>query len=465
MALYTYQPVANGLRTDHPIPDLPFVDDSHIPVHDGKQVEKIGRHKDGMWGRHDPCQDGGWVAFTNDPGRTDLAWVVRHHPEHGRSVVLYRDQDASPVDSLLMWEEPTALLYRAGGYWWDGTGWYRPSQLFDWGAEKSYKRPVPAAVTITAGDLMRNADPARARVLDISEVTVPATGATSDRGWSDDLALWASRRDDRGLGDSIVTLTAPELVADQLVGVGEMAQIAGIGASTLRAYISRGEGDVPLPQAVVSGRNMWTRPVAEEWAEQRRRSVEGVQETVSADHEGATNPIGITETWKRFSHTFFSLLWERQAFRKRWALRWRTEPAVREIAEGLSWEVAASIPDLVGVWDLSATVRQALVYEFLHGRDLHRSVQRDDPGQRDDYQYFGLTPTITRTLDWLIRHEPAAAGRAIEQAIGEAEADLDIPRAVTERSIATALSLDGTLDQTTREAFLERVFTPAANRP
>lgn len=463
MALYTFQPVANGLRTDHPIPDLPFVDDSNIPVDNGEAIEKIGRHKQGMWGRHDTCTDGGWVAFTTDPTRNDLAWVVRHHPEHGQSVVLYRDTDASPVDSLLMWEEPTGLLYRAGGYWWDGITWYRPSQLFDWAAEKTFLRPVPAAVTITAGDLMRDGEPTRARVLNVGEVTVPAT-ATSDRGWNDDLALWASHRDDRGLGDSIVTLTAPELVADQLVGVGEMAEIAGIGASTLRAYISRGEGDIPLPQAVIGGRNMWARPVAEEWAEQRRRSSEGVEEVVSADHEGAANPIGITETWKRFSRTFFSLLWERQSFRKRWALRWRTETAVREIAEGLSWQVAASIPKLVGVWDLSTTVRQALVYEFLHGRDLHRSVHRDDPAQRENYVFFGLTPAVTKTLDWLIRHEPAAAGRAIEQAIGEAEANLEIPRAVTEESIATALSLDGTLDQATREAFLERVFTPAANR-
>jgi hypothetical protein len=463
MALYTAQPVANGLRTDHPIPDLPFVDDSHIPVDDGEAIEKIGRHKDDMWGRHDTCRDGGWVAFTTDPNRTEVSWVVRHHPEHGRSVVLYRDQDASAVDSLLMWEEPTALLYRTGGYWWDGTTWYRPSQLFDWGTEKPYLRPVPAAVTITAGDLMRG-DPTRARVLNISEVTIPATGPTSDREWSDDLALWASHRDDRGLGDSIVTLTAPELVADQLVGVGDMAQIAGIGASTLRAYLSRGEGDIPLPQAVIGGRNMWARPVAEEWAEQRRRSSEGVEETVAAAHEGATNPIGITETWKRFSRTFFSLLWDRQSFRKRWALRWRTETAVREIAEGLSWEVAASIPKLVGVGDLASTLQRALIYELRDGRDLHHSLQEHSGDPRDDEVFIGITPAVTKTLDWLIRYEPTAAGRTIERAIGEAENSLNIPREVTEHSIATALSLDGTLDEATLDAFLERVFTPEANQ-
>lgn len=54
-----------------------------------------------------------------------------------------------------------------------------------------------------------------------------------------------------------------------MVGVAEIAEIA---ASTLRAYISWEENDVPQPQATLNGRSAWTRPVAEEWAEQRRRS-------------------------------------------------------------------------------------------------------------------------------------------------------------------------------------------------
>jgi hypothetical protein len=40
-----YRPIANGLRTDQPIPDQPFVDDAHIPVDDGHAVEAVGRHR------------------------------------------------------------------------------------------------------------------------------------------------------------------------------------------------------------------------------------------------------------------------------------------------------------------------------------------------------------------------------------------------------------------------------------
>lgn len=462
MALYTYRPVANGLRTDHPIPDLPFVDDQHIPVDDAAAIEAIGRKKgEGMWGRQDRCRSGGWVAFTTDPLRYDLAWVVRWHPEHGRSVVIYRNENASSIHTILMFEAPTALVFRAGGYWWDGATWYRPAQLWDAAAEESYQRPVPAAVTVTAKDLLQDGNLAQARLLPITEVD--AAAAPPDR-WRDDLALWASHRDDGALADSVVTLAAPELTGDQLVGLAEMAQIAGIGASTLRAYVSRGEGDVPLPQATVHGRNVWARPVAEEWAEQRRRSSDGRNDAVSADREGSSLPVGVAEVWTRFSRIFFSFLWERPTWRKRWALRWRTEAAVREVAETLSWDVAASMTKLVPIYDMAATVRQAMLYEFVIGQRLHRDTS--DPecaDDYDDYEFFGITPTVTRMLDWLVRHDPAAAGHTIEEIIGEADRELGIPRQVSERSITTALSLDGTLDEETRENFLQRVLAPEAN--
>ncbi|MFI7706097.1 hypothetical protein [Nonomuraea sp. NPDC049480] len=37
-----------------------------------------------------------------------------------------------------------------------------------------------------------------------------------------------------------------------------------------------------------------------------------------------------------------------------------------------------------------------------------------------------------------------------------------MPREVSQDSIATALALDGKLDDETREKFLEKVFSPAA---
>ena len=56
LTLYGSRAVANGLRTDHPIPGLPFVDDAHIPVDDPAAIEAIGRHPGGKtWGREDPA--------------------------------------------------------------------------------------------------------------------------------------------------------------------------------------------------------------------------------------------------------------------------------------------------------------------------------------------------------------------------------------------------------------------------
>ncbi|MGH3940855.1 MAG: hypothetical protein ACRDTG_19900 [Pseudonocardiaceae bacterium] len=47
--------------------------------------------------------------------------------------------------------------------------------------------------------------------------------------------------------------------------------------------------------------------------------------------------------------------------------------------------------------------------------------------------------------------------------VGEAKRQSRIPRAVTERSLATALSLDGCLDEGHLEDFLSRVTTPSAD--
>ena len=380
MMRYRYNAVANGLGTDHPIPDLLFVDDSHIPLDDPKAIEAIGRRRGtDMWGRQDRAviggDEGGWLAYTTDPYRHDLAWCVRFHPEHGRSVVLYRNIDASSVHTA-WWGPP--LLFRSGGYWWDGTTWFRPSQIWDVARERYVNRPAPAAVTVHAADLLqggRDADPGRADMLDLQHVDAdkPQRGR-----WLNDLALWASRRspDARSLSMCVVRLAAPELTGEELIGVTEMAEIAGVAASTLRAYISRGENDVPLPQATVNGRNVWARVVAQEWAEQRNRSPESVDQVLSTQRAGASNAAGITELWNRFTASFFSLLWDSPGRRKRWALRWRTETAVREIAEDLGWEVAASLDRIIPTGPLAATIRHAVLDEIATGRQIRRAQPR-----------------------------------------------------------------------------------------
>lgn len=130
---YRIPAVANGLRTDHPVPGLAFVNDSHLPLDDRVAIEAIGRKRGkNTWGREDICRaDAGWVAFTTDPLRHDLAWVIRSHPVHGRSVLLYRDLDVAGQHTA--WCGP-ALLFRAGAYWWDGHMWFRPLQFWGRGA-------------------------------------------------------------------------------------------------------------------------------------------------------------------------------------------------------------------------------------------------------------------------------------------------------------------------------------------
>ena len=51
--------------------------------------------------------------------------------------MLYRDKEIASVYGAF--EEP-ALLYRAGGYWWDGAAWYRPAQVWDAAGEEYYQR-------------------------------------------------------------------------------------------------------------------------------------------------------------------------------------------------------------------------------------------------------------------------------------------------------------------------------------
>jgi len=457
------RPVANGLRTDHPIPGLPFADDSHIPVEDPAGIEAVGRHRGtGRWGRKDPCRsadgDAGWVAFTTDPERHDLSWCVRWHPVHGRSVILYRSEDAPSMH--MVWEFTPALLFRSGGYWWDGTTWYRPAQVWDWASEKYYRRPVPSAMTLTAADLA-GGDAEQARILQVAEIDADAPPSAN---WADDLALWADHHTGLELDACVVRISAPELAGDQLVDTAGLAEIGRVVPSTLRAYMSRGEEEIPQPQATVGGRSMWARPVAEEWAEARRRSDAGVEAAVSTDWNGAKVAPGVAESRDRFSRIFFSVLWENPGLRRRWALRWRNQAAVQDVAEKLGSYAAAELGGygIIPAQELAITIRYAWLDELATSQKLQRDIHDSIPMENDDPIDYGVVPAVTEMLDWLIRYHPAIAGRTIGEIIGEADGRLSIPRDVTERSLWSALCLDGKLDDDVREQFLERVFSPRA---
>jgi hypothetical protein len=471
LPLYDYRAIANGMSTDHPVPGLPFADDSHIPVDDPDAVEAVGRHPGGeTWGRHDPVRQedgGGWVSYTTDPGRHDLAWLVRWHPDHGRSVVLYRDDDAPAVHTAY---EAGPLLYRAGGYWWDGTIWYRPDQVVDLAGGDYYHRPVPAAATVTAADLLGGGDgnPARGTVLDIADADpdAPYTGL-----WDDDLALWASRRPDADLAASVVTLTAPELAGDRLIGVPEMAAITGIAASTLRAYASRGEADVPLPQAVIAGRAMWSRPVADDWAEQRQRHPDAIAEAVAVPGLGGRPvPVGEAELAAGLARSFHAALWDYRPFRSRWALRHRNTGAVREVADSLAASAAGyMLRSLIPGMDLISVVSRAVLYELA---DWQRTggaagtigkLRVASPAETGNADYYPIGRPVARMLGWMVRHQPGMAQAAWGVIVRDAEDKLGIPTALTERSLDMALGLDGKLDEAALSEYLRRVKTPAAD--
>jgi hypothetical protein len=398
----------------------------------------------------------GWVAFTTDLGRPDLAWVVRWHPEHGRSVLLVRDEEAASIHTLL--QGPTLLL-RVGGYWWDGVTWYRPNQVWDAASEEYVRRVVPGAVTVSAHDLLAHSgDPQRGHLLRVADIN-PDLVAPPQR-WQDELALWASRRDDdpMDLSRCVVRVTAPELTADQLVGAGEMAEIAGVSSSTLRAYVSRGESDVPQPQASINGRNVWARPVAEEWAESRRRSSDSVSSVLATHRYGVDGLApGVAHVWEKFTNDFFSRLWENPDRRKQWALRWRNETAVRELARDLSWSAAADITHCVVPIDaLSATIRHAFLNEFADGQR-----RRHELNEGPEEQFFGVEPGVARILHWLVRFSPETARHTIGEIVGEAERQLELPRHVSEESVRSALHVDGQLEAESLDEFLDRVLTPA----
>ncbi|PBC87075.1 MULTISPECIES: hypothetical protein [unclassified Streptomyces] len=443
---------ANGLRGDHPVPGLPFVDDSHLPLDEGPEaIEEVGRNKgEGMWGRFDRVRrNGGWYAFTTDPLNHELGWVVRYHPDHGRTVLLMSDGDTASWHT--QWSGD-ALLFRAGGYWFDGATWYRPGQVWDPVEEDYERRKARAAVTVSAADMLDGrADPARAHA---GKVTTFDPEAPSVENWLDHLALWAKHHQEQDkalpLEQCIVDLATPELTGTQLVGIPEMAELGGITASTLRAYLSRSNSEVPQPQASVGGRDQWARAVVDDWVEARQRSAEGIRATMSAGDRDSLAP-GAAEVRDRFAADFHQLLWERPDVRKRWVLRQRNEQAVREVSDALAWNVAASLDRILPSHLLGATVRHAVLDDFSETFTLTKDQREQD----DEVRWWHLTLSlpIGKMLDWFVRHHPDTAYREIGEIMREAHNRWNVPPQESLRTLRQALSLDGELSDEARETY------------
>lgn len=442
-------PVANGISTDHPVPGLPFVEDNHIPLDDPKAIERIGRHAGtNMWGRWDGDEaTGEWFAFTTDSKNHSFAWVVRHHPEHGRSVLLYRR--GGETFAHHEWFQDRALLERAGGYWWDGATWYRPRQVLSWARERYVRRPVRQPTTITAEDMLDGScKPALGELHKIAQFEP----AEMDREqWRHDLALWAARRRARGeglpLARCVVTLNAPELAESALLGIDQVAKEAGIAASTLRAYITRDEGDVPLPQTTDGGRKRWSRPVVKDWIEQRRREPSAVVKTLTDDPEHQLAP-GLEELWQRLTEATFDELWSSPAGRRRWSRPHRNEQAAQSTARELAWRSALHLESAVPFEALAKALEYAVLWELWNSPTPVGG-------------YVALFPDTGQLLGWFVRHRPSRVPTLFGSIIREAEGHLDLPQEVTAKSLRVALEDDGGFsDDQDLEQFLDVTLPP-----
>ncbi|MGX7829870.1 helix-turn-helix transcriptional regulator [Actinokineospora sp. 24-640] len=445
------QPVANGIRTDHPIPNLPFVEDSHIPLEDPEEVERVGRHSgSNMWGRCDvDSETGEWRAFTTDPKNHAYAWVAHFHPVHGRSVLLYRDADgAGAYDE---WFGDRALLTRLGGYWWDGDTWYRPRQVFSLSTETYVHRPVRQPTTITADDLLDSG--CRENLGHLHKVLhlAPDTVAAAEQ-WRHDLALWAARRrarpDALPLDRCVVSLNAPELAEVTLLGVDDVAREMGIVGSTLRAYIAREETELPAPQSGDGGRKRWSRPVVLDWLEQRRRDPSNVVAVLNRDAEERLAP-GLRSLWKRLSNSVFHILWDQPDTRRRWSRAHRTEQAVRSVSEELAWSAALHLDSTTPFDAVAGTLQYAVLWELSRHRGIAIDIGID------------LMPNTGVLLGWFVRHKPDRVSRLFGAIMGEAERKLGIPPAMTKKSLKTSLMTNGGFnDDTWLDEFLAVTLPP-----
>lgn len=273
-------PVANGLRTDHPVPGLPFVDDSHLPIRNPLGIEAHGRHTyNEGWGREDRDHNDHrrWSAFTTDQFNLDYAWLVRNDPGYGRTVLLYAGRHVTDLHETSP-RPGNPLAYRAGGYWWDGQTWYRPHVTHDLSTHVLLPDPAPGALSVTAREYLSQ-HPSDARTGTAIDITIFSPQAVHLDQWPRDLAYWASCRPDDGLAldQCIVEVTAPELHPDALLEQREAASVTELSRAEMKQAMQESgatrPGRFPLPQRHThQGHPRWARPVLLAWSWERKRT-------------------------------------------------------------------------------------------------------------------------------------------------------------------------------------------------
>ncbi|MBZ6093458.1 hypothetical protein KVH02_34925 [Streptomyces olivaceus] len=453
----TIQPVANGLRTDHPVPGLPFINDERLLLDNPDAIERTGRNQGaGLWGRTDRLRDGGWVAFTTETKNRDYAWAVHQHPEHGRTVLLIRDSDMSTLHHHWMYGG-NGFLYRHGGYWWDGTRWHRPQQIVDRAYEGYEARVVEDAVTVTAIDVL--AGPATshtARVAKIADFTALKEPLPH---WREHLALWASRRKPGSLplDRCVVDLRAPELDPDLFVDRAGLAQIAELKPEDL-PHPQYGRKDLPPPQDETAQGPRWSRPVARDWAEQHRRT-HGPEKLLSATTRfGTDQPRGLVDDHNRLTKIIADSL-QAAAESKRNRLFTRSGTDHEEQAAHLAWWPAVALNDGTDGFIPFTAVRTTIVEAVLGG--LARDVEHtDNPEILGD-----IVGDVVHLIDWYILREPELAPALFGEICLDARLRFGLDTKAVGDLLRRSLNLDSSLDQQTLSTLFDLALPPSAQDP
>ncbi|MGW9374135.1 hypothetical protein ACWGVR_29505 [Streptomyces xanthophaeus] len=459
--MHVIHPVANGLRTDHPVPGLPFINDERLPLDNPDAIERTGRNQgEGLWGRTDSLPDGGWVAFTTEPKNRSYAWAVRHHPQYGRTVLLIHDADMSDLHHDWMYGH-SGFLYRHGGYWWDGTAWHRPGQVFDRAFEHYDPRPVQDATTITAADLLAQpAAPDNAHVSKIADFTASKTLLPN---WRDHLALWAQQRNrlpaPRPLEQCVVDLRAPELEPSRLVDRAGLAEIAGIAPNDL-PHPERGRRHLPPPQTDTGDSLRWSEPVARDWAEQRR-STEGPAALLAGTTTfGTSQPRGLVTDHNLLTKIIKDGLEDEdtKSSKRRFAQTGTKRTA--ETAATLAWWPAVALTERPGRLFPISALRTTLI-EAVIG-NLADDVERARKWGKGETSLGDIRTDVVKLLDWYIQRDPEATSGLFGEILLIARTRLDLAPEQVGSLLRRSFHLDSELDGKTIDTLLDMALPPSA---
>jgi hypothetical protein len=161
---------------------------------------------------------------------------------------------------------------------------------------------------------------------------------------------------------------------------------------------------------------------------------------------------GAAQIRDRFSETFFSFLWKRPDIRKRWVLRHRNEPSVREVADQLAFEVADSLRRIIPTDALGPTIRHAVLEDF--ASSLRVSERRG--GELKDFDLI-LSVPLAKMVSWFIQHFPTSAQWYLGEIMGEADKQLGIPAQATGEALRRSATTNGELDGQAAKEFFSRL--------